>query len=444
MNIKKIIDQFNQPNSLLVISSYPERGVTYSGRVCAVGGYAKNTIKSLNQEYKNKGKNKKFIVFTVTTNGKEEVYKERNVLVIRCIKRNNLSSFISLIRWVLKFRKVRIGLVEFEFSSFGGTHMTVGILAFLGFLKLLGKKTILVLHHVLFDLGQLSGHVGLSGNNIATKFLELGLNEFYRFAGFFSFKVIVLEEEFRKRLSKVVDPQKISVIPHGVDTSLKLMSKKISRKKLNLSSKDFVLLFFGYLTWYKGIDSLLEKVGKFRVGKRKVKLLIAGGPSFTQRKKTHYRKFLQKIYSDGEKNNVLITGFVPEDKIRLYFSASDAVILPYRTFMSSSGPLSMAMSFGKPFLLSEALLPILNTYDFRQALNYSSLTGRDTQIKFSMSAKHMQKLAKLSKKMRAMRSFGKLSSSYIRIIEEASNTLPSKYLLPAGGILKPAYDTSQI
>src|SRR3990167_2648871 len=46
-NIEKLIKNYNKPESLLVISSYPKKQETYSNGVCAVASFTKNTISSL-------------------------------------------------------------------------------------------------------------------------------------------------------------------------------------------------------------------------------------------------------------------------------------------------------------------------------------------------------------------------------------------------------------
>jgi len=60
-------------------------------------------------------------------------------------------------------------------------------------------------------------------------------------------------------------------------------------------------------------------------------------------------------------------GFLDEKDLPVYFGAADLVVLPYRTFMSSSGPLSLAQAMGKPFILSEEAARVLKTQDFKES-----------------------------------------------------------------------------
>lgn len=425
MNIQKYIDRYNQPGNILVVSSYPEKGVKYSGKVCAVGGFAKNTLVELSRGYKSRSEYKKIIVLTIQTSNKEEIYEENNILVIRCIKRNSLKSYFNVLRILGKFDYIKTVLVEFEFASFGGIKMTLGLMGLIGAMRVMGKRTTLVLHQVLLDLGQLSGHLGISKKSLRLKIYGFGLKFFYKFVCDWSETVVVLEAEFKKRLSNFINPEKIKVIPHGVDSGLKTISKIKARQILKINKNEKVVLYFGYLTWYKGVDWLLDKFNEFKKFKS-LKLVIAGGPSFTQKEKKHYHDFLQYVYCLAVRNDTLITGFLPENKIKLYFAASDLILLPYRTFMSSSGPLSMALGFGKPFLVSKPLSKILDTQDFTNALKELNLTKKD--LIFELTGKslgeklgklgELGKLGRLAKLMAEKRSFEKLAMQYAQILEE--------------------------
>src|SRR5690606_21225094 len=56
-----------------------------------------------------------------------------------------------------------------------------------------------------------------------------------------------------------------------------------------------------------------------------------------------------------------------------YYGACDLVMFPYRVFLSSSGPLSLAFSLGCPILLSENLSGYLETRDMLKAREKNQL-----------------------------------------------------------------------
>src|SRR3989344_2458461 len=187
------------------------------------------------------------------------------------------------------------------------------------------------------------------------------------------------------------------------------LKKRAARKLLGIED-EIIILYFGYLTWYKGVDFLIRTfIGKKRLNGKKIKLIIAGGPSFTQEKKPHYKKFITTIQNMMKKapSNVKFTGFVEEKDIPLYFSASDLVVLPYRAFISSSGPLSFALAFNKPFLLSEALGDILHSRDIEESIK---------KIRLSLERRQYKKLKELSTLLANKRSFKKLAASYDKVL----------------------------
>jgi len=52
-------------------------------------------------------------------------------------------------------------------------------------------------------------------------------------------------------------------------------------------------------------------------------------------------------------------GFIKEDDIVTYYSASDVSIIPYTISMSSSGPMAFAIGYEKPFLASDVFSEVI-------------------------------------------------------------------------------------
>ena len=422
VNMKKFIEKYNKKDNLIVISGYPKKKQTYSRGVCAVSSFAKNTLTALQKENPDKG----IIVLTMEID-RNETYEEDGMLIIRCFKRNSPRSYFGLLKEIFKFRKVKNVLIEFEFASFGNTFMT-GLLAPLTWALFLARKNITVVcHQVVSDIRDLSGHIGISPKAFKIIILNYGLRLFYALMLLPAKKIIVLEEEFKERLSKLTNPKKIEVLPHGIDQNIQRVSRTNARVKLGIKENEFVLLYFGYLTWYKGIDFLIKSLlGVNKINGRKIKLIVAGGSSFTQKEKKHYLEFLGKVNSllkskDGD--NIITTGFVLEKDIKYIFTASDLAIFPYRIFMSSSGPMSLAISHNKPFILSENLAGLANSLDIKNALKISGVKKEDIIFKLSkkslikgiqksMNNQMRGKMIKFSKILNTERSFTNLAKKY--------------------------------
>lgn len=430
---KALKSKYNEENSLIVIAGYPKKGERYSRNVCAVSSFTKNSLLALQKE----NPNRKIVVLTMALGGKE-IYEENGMLVVRCFERNNPLSYLSLINYVRTFNKVKQILVEFEFSTFGDTLSTLMFAPVIIAIKSLGRDITLVMHQVLLNLKKLSGHVGIASKNPKLNFMNVGLSIFYRFLTFPAKNIVVLEEEFKKRLSKFANPQKISVIPHGVDKQLNSSSTSL-RAKYGFKKDDFVILYFGYLTWYKGVDFLIDSFKNVRkLNNRNIKILIAGGPSFTQREKPHYKRFVSQVLElTKNQKHIKITGFVKEKEFAKIFETADLAVLPYRTFMSSSGPLSLALTFKKPFILSENLKNLTESEDFSKALELSGL--KENQIFFKLSKSSLvsaienamdktrtKKLEKFSLELSHMRNFATLSEKYDMLLSDDLDIKPAQ------------------
>lgn len=421
--MKRLFNKYNKQGNLIIISSYPEKKTKYSQHVCAVGGFSKNIVNHLTTPS---------IILTTTIGNKKEIYEEKGNLICRVFKRNNLLSYFNFISIIFQLNNIDNILVQFEFASFGDTITTAGFIVLMIFMKLIKKKTFLVMHQVIDNLTGLEGHLGWKKKDIKTSLFNVALKLFYIALALTSEKIIVLEEEFKQRLIQLgVNQDKIEIIPHGVDNSLKRIPTRLARKKLNLPQDSFIILYFGYLTWYKGADSILDLARKNR--SKKYQFILAGGPSFTQKNKPHYKEYLKQF--NQLPKNVLFTGFVPENKIALYFSACDLVLLPYRSMISSSGPLSLAFSFEKPIMLSNKLLNYKKSIDFRKTMKSLDLNNNDLFFPLNgsrpftknLSLLKLRKLKKFSHLMKEQRKYASITSLYLSLIHNSSKTTIGNY-----------------
>lgn len=119
------------------------------------------------------------------------------------------------------------------------------------------------------------------------------------------------------------------------------VEQKIARDKLNLPFDKKILLFFGFIRDYKGLDILLEAMRELSDDYH---LLIAGEVygSFDK-----YDKLIQKF---GIENKVTKhVRYISDSEVPLCFSAADACILPYRS-ATQSGITAIAYHFDTPMI----------------------------------------------------------------------------------------------
>lgn len=224
-------------------------------------------------------------------------------------------------------------------------------------------RTVVTLHGVL-PLSKLSRTFlqenGLSGH---PWLLRSGLFWLIRGIVASAHGVIVHEERLKEYLISEYRCRspKIAVVPHGLELCTMDHSIEEAKQELGLSGKR-VLLFFGYLTGYKGIELLLEGFAKVASAHPDWVLLVAGGPHPRRRDEPSYKAYVQEIEARvrGLSSQARLLGFVPEEKLSSVFLAADLVVFPYRELIASSGPLALTMSYDRPFLASEAFSGVLD------------------------------------------------------------------------------------
>lgn len=138
---------------------------------------------------------------------------------------------------------------------------------------------------------------------------------------------------------------RIFAIPDPVEPFGGNLTQVEARKRLKLPDNAPLLLFFGGLRRDKGLEILLKAL---QLSKQPdYNLVIAGKPHDISQSE------IQQYQSTLVNPNQLIPRlkFIPNDEIESYFTAVDAVVLPYRkVFKGTSGVLQRAAAAGKPII----------------------------------------------------------------------------------------------
>lgn len=118
--------------------------------------------------------------------------------------------------------------------------------------------------------------------------------------------------------------------------------KEIFGEKAERLEGSKILLFFGLIRDYKGLDLLLKAMPLLG---RDYKLIVAGEPYGSKEK---YLKIVESIEDEEIRNNILLDfSFIPDAKVSTLFSAADLCVLPYRS-ATQSGITSVAWNFETP------------------------------------------------------------------------------------------------
>lgn len=118
------------------------------------------------------------------------------------------------------------------------------------------------------------------------------------------------------------------------------------RSSLGIPSTAKVILFFGYIRAYKGLDVLIKAFGTVRKRLHDAVLLIVG-ESYEP-----IERYRSLIHENGvESATVLVDRFVANEEVASYYESCDVVALPYRE-ATQSGILNIAYGCLKPVIVT--------------------------------------------------------------------------------------------
>ena len=160
--------------------------------------------------------------------------------------------------------------------------------------------------------------------------------------GFIAMSKTVLND-----VSKFSDTRNKAYSPHPMyETYGAPVSMEEARKKLNLNATDKIILFFGLIRHYKGLDILMEAMAHPEIKKQNIKLLIAG--EFYEDK----QPYLDLIQKNNLQDQVILHDkFIANDEVRYYFCASNLVAQTYRN-ATNSGVTMVGYYYEKPMLVT--------------------------------------------------------------------------------------------
>ena len=158
---------------------------------------------------------------------------------------------------------------------------------------------------------------------------------------------VTMSEKVFADLRKFEPTKPAVIVPHPLyDNFGEKVSKEKARRRLRLPVADKIVVFFGFIRRYKGLNLLLQAMADGRIKNQNIKLLIAG-----------------EFYEDEELYRDLIDTFKLEDRIILhnhfiadadvknYICAGDCIVQPYIS-ATQSGVTPLAYHFEKPMIVT--------------------------------------------------------------------------------------------
>jgi len=158
---------------------------------------------------------------------------------------------------------------------------------------------------------------------------------------------IVMAKSVEKNLLELYPEANYKYSPHPVyDIFGETINKTSARQALGITAQK-VILYFGYIRRYKGVDLLIEATVKLK-DRLENFMVIAVGDCYKDK-----QRYINLVEKNGLSDLFdLRMQFVPDSDVALYFSAADIVTLPYKT-ATQSGIVNIAYHFNKPVVVTD-------------------------------------------------------------------------------------------
>ena len=154
--------------------------------------------------------------------------------------------------------------------------------------------------------------------------------------------VVVHTRRGAERLEELgVEPERVRVIPHGAFAHLTSQHDEVTLPGELAAVERPVVLCFGTIRHYKGVDVLLEAFREVEGAE----LWVVGRPLAYDMEPLH------ALAREAPGTVRFVTRYVTDPEIPAFFRRADLVVLPYRE-VDQSGVLYIGLAFGKPMVLS--------------------------------------------------------------------------------------------
>jgi D-inositol-3-phosphate glycosyltransferase len=212
-----------------------------------------------------------------------------------------------------------------------------------GYFKLLRKKLVLTAHNV--DERARNGTRPTLTDSLSLAFLYKTVDH-----------IFVHTDKMKLELAEKfgVAERKVTVVPLGVNDAIPTAngSRTAARQRFGLNPDARVLLCFGQIAPYKGIEDLLHALA----------ILVREDPSFTVVLAGRVKDGSSEPYWRGIELLIEELGltdhvrkeirYIPDDEVGLLFRASDIAVLPYRR-VYQSGVLTLSYAQGVPVIAAD-------------------------------------------------------------------------------------------
>jgi beta-1,4-mannosyltransferase len=272
---------------------------------------------------------------------------------------------------------------------------------FLYFSKLLGYKLVWTVHEV------------ISHTAITNKDISMSRYITQRVSRIADVKIIHSNVAIDEMLENKLNVDHCFVIPHGsyIGVYPDSFTPVKAREKLNIKPNEFVILFFGNIREYKGVDKLLEA---FRlIDNNNVRLIIAG--------QCRDESMIRKIHKFQRISKIdFYEGHVQDKDVAMYFKACDIVCLPFKE-ISTSGSALLALTFGKSIVAPRigALIDLPTNVGF--LYNPSKPDALLNNLNKAIYSKHLDSMSEAARNYTETLSWGKIADKTYEVYKDVAS-----------------------
>lgn len=174
---------------------------------------------------------------------------------------------------------------------------------------------------------------------------RIGDTQFLKYYSKVSNNYIALSRSVKQDIENFQDGAKVVFSPHPIYNIFgEKVTKEESRNKLKVDPNTKLILFFGIIRAYKGLELLIESIKEMK--SKDVKVIVAG--EFYEDKQP-YIDLINKYNLNDQ--FIILDQFVKSEDIKYYFCASDIVVQPYLS-ATQSGVTQIAYHFERPMLVT--------------------------------------------------------------------------------------------
>ncbi len=157
---------------------------------------------------------------------------------------------------------------------------------------------------------------------------------------------IAMSEKVKNDI-KTFSHKPVSISPHPIFNHFgDPITKMEARTQLGLPQQDKIILFFGYIRKYKGLDLLIQAMADETIKKLGIQLMVVG--EFYEDASVYHDLVKALGLQDQIK---FYSNYIPDGEVKNYVCSADFIIQPYKN-ATQSGVTPLAYHFEKPMLVT--------------------------------------------------------------------------------------------